>query len=84
MKIVKQRLQLLFIPTIINLVQFTKYNHNIIEMSLKIFSTSIHVFLPHQLSCPIIHATFRLTYDKYETSERTVQYMLKVIVRDTI
>lgn len=53
-------------------------------MSLKVFTTSIHVFLPHQLSCPIIHATFRLTYDKYETSERTVQYMLKVIVRDTI
>ena len=53
-------------------------------MSLKVFSTSIHGFLPHQLPRPIIHATFRLTYDKHETSERTVQYMLKVIVRDTI
>ena len=49
-------------------------------MSLKVFCTSIHGFLPRQLSHPSIHATFRLTY---ETSKRTVGYMLKVIVKDT-
>ena len=50
-------------------------------MPLKVSSTSIHGFLP--LSCPSIHATFRLTYEKHETSKRTVRYMLTVIVRDT-
>ena len=31
--------------------------HNIIDMSLKIFFTSIHDFLPHQLCRPSIHTT---------------------------
>ena len=52
-------------------------------MLLKIFSTSIQSFLPHQLSCPSIHATFRLLYEEHEMSERIVWYMLKVIVKDT-
>ena len=51
-------------------------------MSLKVFYTSTHAFLPHQLSRPSIQATFRLTYEKHETSIRTLRYMLKVIVRD--
>ena len=34
-------------------------------MSLNVFYTSIHGFLPHQLSRPSIHATFRLTYEKH-------------------
>ena len=51
-------------------------------MSLKVFYRSINGFLPHQLSRPSIHATFRPTYVK-EASKRTALCMLKVIVRDT-
>ena len=51
---------------------------NTIEMLLKFFFTSFHSFLPHE-----IDATFRLKHEKHETSKRTVQYVLKVIVRDT-
>ena len=51
---------------------------NTIEMLLKVFFTSFHSFLPHE-----IDATFRLKHEKHETSKRTVRYMLKVIVRDT-
>ena len=35
-------------------------------MLLKAFYTSIHSFLPHQLSCPSIHATFKT--HKWQTS----------------
>ena len=54
--------------------------HKNIEMSLKVFYTSVHSFLPHPLSHPSVHTTFRLTY---ETSKWTVWYMLKVTVRET-
>ena len=52
--------------------------HNTIEFSQKVFYTSIHGFLPHQLCHPSVHTTFRLSY---VTSKRTVRNMLKVIVR---
>ena len=52
-------------------------------MSLKVFYTSIHGFLPYQLSLPSIHTTFSFIYEKHETSKRTLWYMLKAIVRDT-
>ena len=42
--------------------------------------TFIRGFPPHQLSCSSIHV---LTCEKHEISKWTVQYMLKVIVRDT-
>ena len=35
-------------------------------MSLKVFFTSIHGFLPHLLFRSSIHATFRLTYEKHK------------------
>ena len=47
--------------------------HNTIEMSLKVFYTSIYGFVPYQLSRPSIQATFRLTHKKHETSKRTAQ-----------
>ena len=34
--------------------------HNTIEISLKVFYTSINGFLPHVISSPSIHATFEL------------------------
>ena len=52
-------------------------------MSLKVFYTSIHGFLPYQLSRPSIRAATKLTYKKRKTYKRTVRYMLKVILRDT-
>ena len=42
---------------------------------------SIQTSLPHQLCHPSIHTTLRLIY---ETSKRTVRYMLKAIAKDTI
>ena len=53
-------------------------------MLLKDFYMSINGFLPHLLSRPSIHANLRLTYEKHEMSQRSVRYMLKIIVRDTI
>ena len=50
-------------------------------MSVKVFYTSIHGFLPHQLSRPSIHTTLRLTDGEHKTSQRTVRHMTKVSKR---
>ena len=38
-------------------------------MPLKVLYAYIHGLLPHQLIHPSIHTTFRLTYEKHETSK---------------
>ena len=50
-------------------------------MSLKNIYTSVNGFLPDLLTSLSIQANFRLTYQKHKMSQRTVQYMLKVIIR---
>ena len=52
-------------------------------MPLKVFYTSINGFLLHLFSRTSIHVIFRLTHEKRKMFQRTVRYMLKIIVRDT-
>ena len=84
MKIVKQRLHLLFATTIIALKSkiFNSPNikHKATEISLKVFYRSIHGFLPHQLYHPSIAQHLDSYMKKYDTSKSNEQYMLKVIV----
>ena len=66
------------------------------KMSLKVFHTFIHGFLPYQLSRPIIHTTFRLTHVEHKNvskdcaaydqshSKRHYLYSLKITLNKTI
>ena len=76
----------------VHITNYTNYNrfeifnssnkkHNAVELSLKNIYTSVNGFLPDLLTSLSIQANFRLTYQKHKMSQRTVQYMLKVIIR---
>ena len=71
MKIVKQRLHLLFTPTKITIKYLIHHilNTTLSKMSLKVFYTSIHGFLHHQLFPPSLNTTFRPIHEKHETSK---------------